>query len=614
MKKSILYIIITAAIAATTAIAIIGCGDFGTTSDDMNGFLERLHYGTRTYTVTYDGNGSNHGNAPKDNTHYASGDSVTVLSGDMTRDGFTFSRWTTEKDGGGDSYEKGKKFPIFKNVTLYAQWNDNNSIISNVVVVSEGIGASGEGSYSAGTTVRINAGEAPAGKQFQNWMASPSVTFASSTSPITTFTAPSQSVTIKVTANFVAVAEGKNPVTVSSIGVGVSGNGSYTAGATVSINAGGDPFEHRFQNWTTESDGVIFTNANSRTTTFTMPGSAVTVTANFVKVPVYAFKITTEGGTGASKDSSYREGDTVTINAGTAPADKRFKNWTVTSGGVTLASPDSAKTKFVMPANAVAVTANFQANTFTVTVSAGTGATGGGDYYPGKTVTITAGTPPTGFVFKGWSASNSSVTFADANSATTTFIMPSSVVTVSASYEGTFTDGRDKKQYKAVTIGGKMWMAENLNYQPSSGNSWCYGNADSNCVKYGRLYDWNTAMTACPTGWHLPTRQEWGDLAKAAGGTGTYGDGGTAGTKLKSTSGWYNNGNGTDDFGFSALPGSYRYSDGSFNYVGYFGFWWTATEYSSSNAYYRTMDYNYTGVSELNDNKSYAFSVRCLRD
>jgi len=179
-----------------------------------------------------------------------------------------------------------------------------------------------------------------------------------------------------------------------------------------------------------------------------------------------------------------------------------------------------------------------------------------------------------------------------------------------------FTDSRDGQKYRTVKIGGKRWMAENLNYQ--TGNSWCYGNDNSMCKRYGRLYDWNTAITACPAGWHVPSREEWGELAKAAGGTGDYGKNGTAGKALKSTRGWGGSGNGTDDFGFSGLPGGYRYSDDSgFYYVGGYGSWWTAKTHTvvSDEAFSRYMDSRYDGsVQEGNGGKSDAFSLRCLRD
>ena len=184
-------------------------------------------------------------------------------------------------------------------------------------------------------------------------------------------------------------------------------------------------------------------------------------------------------------------------------------------------------------------------------------------------------------------------------------------ITVAQS-KGTLTDSRDGQKYKTVKIGGKTWMAQNLNYQ--TGNSWCYGGDNSNCNKYGRLYDWNTAKIACLKGWHLPSREEWGALAVAAGGTGSYGNGGTAGRALGSASGWDDDGNGTDSYGFSALPGGCRDSDGFFYSAGYNGFWWTATERSGDGAYYRVMGCYDNNVGEGNDDKSYGFSARCVQD
>jgi uncharacterized protein (TIGR02145 family) len=179
---------------------------------------------------------------------------------------------------------------------------------------------------------------------------------------------------------------------------------------------------------------------------------------------------------------------------------------------------------------------------------------------------------------------------------------------------GILTDGRDGKKYKTAVIGGKRWMSENLDYQTSSG-SWCYDNDDSNCDKYGRLYDWKTAKSACPFGMHLPSRQEWGNLAKAAGGTGTYGgDGGTAGNRLKATTGWYNKGNGTDSYGFSALPGGVRDDNDDFYDAGNYSYWWTATEKDSYFTYVRGMHYNRDRAGEDAYDRSYGLSVRCLDD
>jgi uncharacterized protein (TIGR02145 family) len=188
---------------------------------------------------------------------------------------------------------------------------------------------------------------------------------------------------------------------------------------------------------------------------------------------------------------------------------------------------------------------------------------------------------------------------------------------------GTLTDNRDGQTYKTVKIGTQTWMAQNINYQTKSG-SWCYKNSASYCKKYGRLYDWKTAKTVCPKGWKLPSREDWDSLGQAVGGEKVpFGDGridwGGTGKKLKSKSGWNNkkdgsNGNGTDDFGFSALPGGRRNYGGDFNGAGNDGRWWTATKGSSDNAYYRYMLYNDDGAGEDNNFKSFGFSVRCVAD
>jgi uncharacterized protein (TIGR02145 family) len=177
---------------------------------------------------------------------------------------------------------------------------------------------------------------------------------------------------------------------------------------------------------------------------------------------------------------------------------------------------------------------------------------------------------------------------------------------------GTFTDSRDGKKYKAVKIGFQTWMAENLNYAASG--SKCYDNKPENCKKYGRLYEWNVAMRVCPSGWHLPSNAEWDVLMATVDGKEM------AGKKLKAKSGWNSyqgkSGNGTDKFGFSALPGGGGYSDGSFHNVGFSGFWRSANEIEnySDLAYYRYMLYSIDGAYWYYSSKSDLLSVRCVRD
>jgi len=187
---------------------------------------------------------------------------------------------------------------------------------------------------------------------------------------------------------------------------------------------------------------------------------------------------------------------------------------------------------------------------------------------------------------------------------------------------GSFSDQRDGKTYKTVKIGSeswmtetvkiglgyqKNWMAENLNYEAEG--SKCYENNPANCQKYGRLYDWQTALKSCPSGWHLPNNDELQKLVDIAGGKEV------AGATLKAASGWNRSGNGTDDYKFSALPGGSCHSDGSFHDVGEDGGWWSASEYNSDHAYHQLMGSSgdRAGLSSFLG-KSSLLSVRCVQD
>jgi len=182
--------------------------------------------------------------------------------------------------------------------------------------------------------------------------------------------------------------------------------------------------------------------------------------------------------------------------------------------------------------------------------------------------------------------------------------------------EGTFTDPRDGKKYKFVRIGEQVWMAENLNF--AAKGSVCKDNNPDNCAKYGRLYDWKTAKKSCPKGWHLPSNEEWNKLFRFVDGdkgTESPYESKTAGKHLKAVSGWNDSGNGTDEFGFSALPGGLS-AGGFFNDGGYGGYWWSTIEYekNSSFAYYGYMSYINDNADCRTYSKSNLLSVRCIKD
>jgi len=165
----------------------------------------------------------------------------------------------------------------------------------------------------------------------------------------------------------------------------------------------------------------------------------------------------------------------------------------------------------------------------------------------------------------------------------------------------TINDARDGKNYNTIVIGNQYWMAENVNYYLS--DSKCNNDKGANCDKYGRLYAWKTATYACPSGWHLPSIAEWDTLINFVGSN--------AGTKLKASSDW-NYGAGTDDYGFSALPGGSCSYDGSFQNVGDFGGWWSSSNTGNGAAYLMTINGEY--ATSTNSGQGNLYSVRCLQD
>jgi uncharacterized protein (TIGR02145 family) len=164
--------------------------------------------------------------------------------------------------------------------------------------------------------------------------------------------------------------------------------------------------------------------------------------------------------------------------------------------------------------------------------------------------------------------------------------------------------GNDIANYKIKQIGDQVWMAENLDYNVSG--SKCYNNKAANCTIYGRLYDWATAMTVCPSGWHIPSDAEWETLIHFIG---LF-----SATELKATSGWNGGGNGTDVHGFSALPGGSYSSDVYFGAVGYYGGWWSSSEDDRGYVYCQGILSNYELAFYSYVDKSGLFSVRCLQD
>ncbi len=217
-------------------------------------------------------------------------------------------------------------------------------------------------------------------------------------------------------------------------------------------------------------------------------------------------------------------------------------------------------------------------------------------------------------------------------------------------------DARDFSVYGFVAIGSQVWMSENLNYAylvktaKLDSLSFCYENSADNCETYGRLYTWAAAMDSaavfsddgkdcghnvkcsasgqvrgvCPEGWHLPTTTEWDALRDFVANSLFDGKTDSVGYALKSTSGWndYNgkSGNGSDVFGFNALPAGDRTDAGSFYLISEYAIFWSSTEYNKS---FLKKEFYSFGRSLGNDNttlnsseyvKGGAYPVRCVKD
>jgi uncharacterized protein (TIGR02145 family) len=150
-------------------------------------------------------------------------------------------------------------------------------------------------------------------------------------------------------------------------------------------------------------------------------------------------------------------------------------------------------------------------------------------------------------------------------------------------------------QFKSIRIGSKVWMNENLKIKVPG--SWAYNEDATFEAKFGRLYSWDAAKNACPTGWHLPSNDEWTELVNNVGGEDV------AGAKLKMNGG----------SGFNAPLGGYA-NGVSFWFAESYGGYWSASSYDNKHAWYRYFTKKDDSFTNTYFSKHYGFSVRCVKD
>jgi uncharacterized protein (TIGR02145 family) len=190
----------------------------------------------------------------------------------------------------------------------------------------------------------------------------------------------------------------------------------------------------------------------------------------------------------------------------------------------------------------------------------------------------------------------------------------------------------DGNVYQTVRIGTQVWMKENLKVSKyrngntiptgltdsqwssaTSGAYSVYNNDPANNTIYGKLYNWYAAVDTrgiCPVGWHLPSNSEWTYLENLLGGTSV------AGGALKALSALWTSPNtgATNSSGFSALPGGNRYLTGAFSNINNYSGWWCSSDISVTEAWSRLLNFNVANSFPSTYNKTYGFSVRCLKD
>ena len=377
------------------------------------------------YTLTFDANGGSGTMTP-----------VTDLTGEYTLpaneftapSGKQFKGWSLTTDGATVS-----KVAMTENRTVYAIWENIPVVTYTVSFAANGgtgtmadvTGISGEYKLPA------NGFTAPAGKQFKGWATSADGSVISGTtyevSSDTTFYAIWESKEYSIT-----VTDGK-----ATIGAG-SEISKAAEGTAVTLTANAAPSGKVFDKWEVVSGGITLADANSATTTFTMPASAVSVKATYKTTPVTTYNLTTQVNGGHGTISASKTGLTAgSTEMITFNPEVGYEIDTVTVNGT--ATSVSGNTLNVTMNENKTVVVTYKAIEYNITVTDGKATIGAGSEISkaaeGTAVTLTANAAPSGKVFDKWEVVSGGITLADANSATTTFTMPASAVSVKATYK-----------------------------------------------------------------------------------------------------------------------------------------------------------------------------------
>ena len=392
-------------------------------------------------------------------------------------------------------------------LTITATYADTYTITVTDGSVTGGAsvdGTSGAVVAAEGTTVTVQAA-VPSGKVFSGWTGtdanSTSISFTNVSEDGSTATFKMPASDVSITANYT---DSTYSVSVTNGTLdGGAASGSYTAGSTVTVTANDPASGYAFLNWTATTqtgDAIIFADASATTTTFTMPSSAVTITANYQAVtPTH--RITVSNGTinGSATDLTVDEGTQVTITANPNPQGQAFSGWSITdASGNSVASTalgiDAYSSTITVTVNqSLNFLAQYEGVQYNLNVKKGSA-----DYQSavaGTVVTITADDAPDGKEFDYWEVQSGNVSLSNAYRESTTFVMPASDVTVKAHYtvteylvevENGSSDQDFYEMNESVTVSSDY---------PASGKEFDRWEAVSGNVSFADSSRWQTSFT-----------------------------------------------------------------------------------------------------------------------
>jgi uncharacterized protein (TIGR02145 family)/uncharacterized repeat protein (TIGR02543 family) len=620
----------------------------------------------RQYTVTFN---ANNGSGAVSNAITAdSGSAITLPAGDsLTRSGYTFGGWNTDSAGTKTNYSAASSYTFTADTILYAKWTLNTY---KVTFNSQGGSAVDSQVVAHGGSVRSPANPTLDDYIFGGWYKESAC--ANSWDFGTDVVTSAITLYAKWNLPYIWVLFYTNWGYDWGYGT-TPPNQTVTVGDSIMLPSGDDLTRtgYTFSGWNTAQDGTG--TAYEAGSYLKHPGGSGNISLYVMwTLDTYTVEFDSQGGSAIDSQTVEHFGR---VTEPTAPTrdNYTFGGW-YTDAACTNSNWWDFEMGFVE--SAMTLYAKWTLNTYTVTFNSQDGsAVNSQNIAHGGKATSPANPTRTGYTFGGWYKEDTYTTqwnfdtdvvtsaitlYAKWNPYTVTFnanggtVTPTSdttgqnrklaslpiptrdgytfngwytaasggtVVTENREYSGNYTiyaqwywvgKGNDINNYKTVTIGTQTWMAENLDYDVEG--SKCYDNDQTNCEKYGRLYDWSTAMTACPIGWRLPSLEELVSLLEYLGDD----NGLTAGKKLKSTSC-----NGTDEYGFSALLGGKGYpsNDGRYYFFidgeGY-GDWWTSMSMivgsPQPSAFNFTMVFNGDHVGGGYMPLGYGLSVRCVRD